>query len=79
MADARYRDRFLDDLIERIDQDKYPSIAQMNLVESLLPPQEMEPYLEVLLAKIESEEYPSLNMLARIQRLVASLPQRASR
>jgi hypothetical protein len=79
MADARYRDRFLDNLIERIDQDKYPSMAQMNLVESLLPQHEMEPYLEVLLAKIEAEEYPSLDMLARVQRLVAGLPQRSSR
>ena len=51
----------------------------MNLVESLLPQHEMEPYLEVLLAKIEAEEYPSLDMLARVQRLVAGLPQRSSR
>lgn len=75
MADARYRDRFLDDLIERIHQDKYPSLAQMNLVESLLPQQDMSVYLEILLEKVESEEYPSLDMLARVQRLVAGLPQ----
>ncbi len=75
MADARLRDRYLEMLMERVREDTYPSVMQMDLVESLLPPREMDTYLDILLEKVEGERYPSVSMLARIQRLVAQLPQ----
>ena len=77
MADARYREHYVDVLLERIAQDKYPSLAQMNLVESLMPVDQMDFYLGILFEKIEAEEYPSLGMLARVQHLVAQLPREA--
>jgi hypothetical protein len=75
MADSQLRDRYLIALMERVREDKYPSHNQMNLVESLLPVQEMDTYLEILLEKIEADQYPSVEMLARVQKLVAQLPQ----
>jgi len=78
MADARFRDRYLETLMERVREDTYPSVTQMDFVESLLPPQEMDTYLDILLEKVEGERYPSVSMLARIQRLVAQLPQQQS-
>ena len=75
MADSRIRDRYLQALMERVRQDTYPSIAQMDLVESLLPPEEMDTYLDILMEKIETVKFPSISMLNRVQRLVAQLPQ----
>jgi hypothetical protein len=77
MADSHYRDRYLLALMQRVREDTYPSVAQMDLVESLLPVSEMDLYLEILLEKIENETYPSISMLNRVQRLVAQLPQAA--
>jgi hypothetical protein len=75
MADAQFRDRYLQTLVDHVRDDTYPSINQMNLVESMLPPGEMDEYLDVLLRKIESVQYPSVSMLARVHRLVAQLPR----
>jgi hypothetical protein len=75
MADSQLRDRYLVALMERVREDKYPSIAQMDLVESLLPVREMDTYLDILLEKIEADRFPSISMLNRVQRLVAQLPQ----
>jgi hypothetical protein len=77
MADSQLRDRYLIALMERVREDPYPSIHQMDLVESLLPVYEMDTYLEILLEKIESERFPSIAMLDRVQRLVAQLPRAA--
>ena len=75
MADAQLRDRFLVGMIDRVREDPYPSSAHMDLIESLLPIEEMDVYLEVLLEKVESENFPSPSMLGRIQRLTAQLPR----
>jgi hypothetical protein len=74
MADARYRDRYVQLLVEHIVEDKYPSNNQMNIVESLVRPDEMDIYLGALFEKIEEVRYPSVEMMARVQRLVAYLP-----
>lgn len=75
MADSRLRDRFVVGLIDRVREDPYPSSAHMDMVESLLPIDQMDIYLEVLMEKIEAENFPSPEMLQRIQRLTAQLPQ----
>lgn len=75
MADAAFRERYLRVLVDHVTEDAYPSHAQMNLVESLLPPDQMDDYLDALLRKIESVRYPSVEMMARVQRLVARFPQ----
>jgi hypothetical protein len=74
MADARYRDRYVQLLVDHIVEDKYPSNNQMNIVASLVRPDEMDIYLDSLFEKIEEVQYPSVEMMARVQRLVAYLP-----
>ena len=64
MADSNYRDRFMLTLIEHVREDTYPSKNQMDLVESMLPPHQLDFYLEVLLQKIESEAV-ALALIAR--------------
>ena len=75
MADSQLRDRYLLTLMERVREDPYPSSAHMDLIESLMPVDDMDTYLEILMEKIEGERYPSIAMLERIQRLSAQLPQ----
>jgi hypothetical protein len=71
MADAQLRDRYLLGLLERVREEPYPSVLQMDLVESVMTPDALETYTEILLEKIEGEQFPSPNMLQRLQRLVA--------
>lgn len=71
MADSQLRERYVVGLMDRVREDPYPSIQQMDLVESLLPVDALETYVEILFEKIEAERFPSPEMLKRIQRLVA--------
>lgn len=57
-------------LLERVQQDPYPSSTMMDFVEELLRPEEIPGYAAVLLDKIRNETYPSLDMMARVRDLV---------
>jgi hypothetical protein len=56
-------------LLERIRQDKYPSITQMSLLEEMLPASLRPQYLNILLEKAASTPTPSISMLRRIQQI----------
>jgi hypothetical protein len=56
MADARYRDRYVQLLVE----DRDPSNNHMNIVESLLRPDQMKVYLGAFFENIEEVRYPSV-------------------
>ena len=71
MVESQLMDRYLTGLMERVREDPYPSSAQMDLVESLLPIDALDTYVEILLEKIEDTRFPSPEMLKRVQRLVA--------
>lgn len=58
-------------LIEKIASERHPSVAQMNMVQQLLAPDEVPMFAEVLLDKVRDETYPSLMMLKRLQSLTA--------
>jgi hypothetical protein len=75
MADARYRDRYVQILLDHIADDRFPSNNMMNIIESLLRPEEMDEYFEALFEKVEAVRYPSVEMMARIQKLVSYLPR----
>jgi hypothetical protein len=75
MADSRFRDRYLQILIDHVAEDRFPSNNQMNIIESLLPPEEMDAYLIALFQKVEAVRYPSVEMMARLMRLVSYLPR----
>jgi hypothetical protein len=75
MADAQLRERYVAGLVDRVREEPYPSVLQMDLVESLLPVDQMDTYLQVLMDKIEADRFPSPSLLQRVQRLVAQLPQ----
>ena len=72
MADdiqEQVRRELLDQLLEKISDDPYPSITMMNMAEELITPEELGEYVEVLLDKIRDERFPSVSMLGRIRDL----------
>jgi hypothetical protein len=60
-------------LLERIRQDKYPSITQMSLLEEMLPASLRPQYLNILLEKAASTQTPSISMLRRIQQIAQQM------
>lgn len=71
MADSQLVERYLVGLMERVRDDPYPSSAQMDLIESLLPLDAIDTYVEILMEKLEGDRFPSTEMLKRVHRLVA--------
>jgi hypothetical protein len=64
------RDRYLELLLERIREDRYPSGELMDRVEVALTTSEhRDAYVQVLLEKVDETWYPSKQMLDRINRL----------
>jgi len=67
---GRHRDRYLELLLERISEDKFPSGELMDRVEAAFSkPEHLAAYLDVLLDKVDESHYPSKQMLDRINRL----------
>jgi hypothetical protein len=58
-------------LIDRVREDHYPSGAQMDIIEQVVPPQLVPDYLDALLEKVADDRWPSVPMLRRIQRVVS--------
>jgi hypothetical protein len=63
------REEVLDVLLEKIDDDHYPSAAMMDDVERLLPPWRRREYADILLAKIRQDRFPSRSLIQRVVRL----------
>lgn len=57
-------------LIDKIRQDKYPSVTMMDMVEGGLDENRLREYVDVLLDKVEGDQYPSMDMLKRLQSLL---------
>jgi hypothetical protein len=68
MAEAQ--DRYFDLILEKVEEDRYPSGELMDRLEAAFTSREqVEGYLGVLLEKIEPDHYPSKQMLDRVHRL----------
>lgn len=64
------RSTFLQELLDRVQTDRYPSLSMLDRIESLLEPDEMSEYIQVLIDTVKADPYPSIDMLNRIQRYV---------
>lgn len=64
------RDHLLAVLLEKVSQDQYPSSTMMDLIEQMLPPEQLSDYARVLLDKIQDDRFPSLDMVRRLSALV---------
>jgi hypothetical protein len=64
------REVLLDALLDQVADDRYPSVSTLDMIESLLRPDEVESYVRLLLRKVRRDRYPSMPMLRRISELV---------
>ena len=72
MDGAALRQRLLDSLLERIQDDTYPSPTMMDYVESSMKTREQVlAYAETLLEKIDATRYPSSSMINRVEAVLA--------
>lgn len=63
------RDLVLDVMLDKIDDDRYPSVTMMDEVEKYLTPSRRRRYVKILLEKVRDDQFPSWDMLQRLIRL----------
>ena len=63
------RTELLNNLLEKVDNDPFPSITMLDQIEELLTPGDVPRYAQVLLRKVEGEQFPSVSMVQRIAAL----------
>ncbi len=72
MASDATQQRYLDVLMERVRQDRYPSHQLLDRIEAALyTSEQVADYAELLLVKIDESWYPSGQLLNRMQRVLA--------
>jgi hypothetical protein len=57
-------------LMQKVQDDQYPSSTMLDLIEELLTPEETPTYVVFLQDRIRSEKYPSIPLLKRLTALV---------
>jgi hypothetical protein len=63
------RVQLLETLLQKLEDDRYPSTTTLDMIEELLAPDEVPVYAEVLLNRIRSDAFPSVPMMARLKNL----------
>ena len=53
-------------LLDKVEQDQYPSSTMLDMIEKIVTPDELPEYTEMLMAKIEGEQYPSYDLIQRL-------------
>jgi hypothetical protein len=71
VAESQYdvRSELLKNLLSKVEEDPYPSITMLDLIEELLTPDDVPRYARLLLSKVADEQFPSVSMLGRIRDL----------
>ena len=54
-------------LLDKVEQDQYPSSTMLDMIEKIVTPEELPEYAGMLMAKIEDEQYPSFDLIQRLQ------------
>jgi hypothetical protein len=60
-------------LMDMIERDRFPSTAQMEILENVIPAPLVPAYLNILLEKVMEDRFPSIPMLRRIMRVASSI------
>jgi hypothetical protein len=63
------REQLLEVLLQKLQEDRFPSVTMLNMTETLLRPEEVPLYVGLLLERVREETYPSIPMLQRIAAL----------
>ncbi|MFH5822964.1 hypothetical protein [Georgenia sp. AZ-5] len=63
------RSALLRALMEKIQEDPYPSATMLDIVESLLTPRDVPAYVDELVERIRADQFPSIDLIQRVQNL----------
>lgn len=63
------RSELLEALMHKVETDHYPSSTMLDMIESLLTPDDVPRYAETLMARIREDQFPSIDMIKRVQAL----------
>ena len=79
MANTSTQQRYLEVLMERVREDRYPSHQLLDRIEAaLFTPDQVAAYAELLLEKIDEAWYPSGQLMDRMQRILAFVARAAN-
>jgi hypothetical protein len=68
------QDRYVEILMDKVREDRYPSGDLMDRIEGTIATREQaEEYLEVLFEKVEESRFPSKDLLNRIARVTSAV------
>lgn len=77
MAEQALRDRYVQLLMQQIEQCQYPSLQMMERAERAIADEESaHDYVELLLNKLGQGRYPSPELLDRVSSLIDALDQK---
>ncbi len=65
------RGQLLAVLLEKVQNDRYPSSTMLDLIEELLTPEEQPAYVVFLQDKVREDQFPSIPFIRRLAALVA--------
>jgi hypothetical protein len=65
------RGALINALLEKVQDDPYPSSTMLDMVEELLTEQEIPAYVLLLQDKIRQDRFPSISLMKRLKDLVA--------
>lgn len=64
------RTRILQNLLQRVREDHYPSATMMDMIEAVLHRDEVDEYTDVLFDKVSDRMYPSMDLMRRLYSFV---------
>ena len=64
------RTRILENLLQRVRDDLYPSATMLDMIEAVLRRDEVDEYTDVLFDKVNDQMYPSMDLLRRLHSFV---------
>ncbi len=67
--DYDVRAELLAALLEKVQNEQFPSPTMLDAIEGLLTPEDVPVYAEALLDRIRREPFPSIPMIGRLQAL----------
>lgn len=56
-------------LMGKVANDAYPSATMLDMIESMLTPNEVPAYAELLMEKIRKDRFPSIPLMNRVREL----------
>ena len=63
------RSQLLEALMDKVESDPYPSATHLDIIESLLRPDEVAAYAEMLMSRIRADTFPSTSLIKRVHAL----------